>query len=351
MREHAYVAGHVVGVLAEVGVALRECRLQHGRYQLDAAAARGGLLAVHALVGQAQGLRGRACLARQLHDAGGSGDGEGAAVFGERFARLGKAPVRILHEVRQQHAELVSAQPVAGPVPSHGSCEALAEAREQRIAGDMAEGVVVLLEAVEVEEAKERRLIFACRLAHPGQVLHQRAPVAQACERVSQQLAPHAAAGEHERDDRGDEDQQRQREQAQHRAAPRVEEVGPRRGRGGDDGHVPARGADRERQLRHHRAVAAVGDQTRVGPETCAAERKRLLRLDAAGCDPVRGAVQLQATFPVAGQLHVHARRIVRDEAHAARVHHADVEMRHAAQAPVDAHGSEEGHRELAAER
>src|SRR5437764_976903 len=81
---------------------------------------------------------------------------------------LDHAPVRRLHPARQQHAKRVPAEPVAGPVPSHGSCEAMAEAGEQRIARDVAEGVVVLLEAVEVAEPKECRLIFACRLAHPG---------------------------------------------------------------------------------------------------------------------------------------------------------------------------------------
>ncbi len=53
-REQLDVAGDVVGVLAEVGVALGEGRVQDGGDQLRGAAVAGRLLAVHVLVGEPQ---------------------------------------------------------------------------------------------------------------------------------------------------------------------------------------------------------------------------------------------------------------------------------------------------------
>ena len=56
-REQLDVGGDVVGVLAEVGVALGERGVQHGGDQLRGAVAAGGLLAVHVLVGEPQRVR------------------------------------------------------------------------------------------------------------------------------------------------------------------------------------------------------------------------------------------------------------------------------------------------------
>ena len=53
-------------------------------------------------------------------------------------------------------AELVAAEPVGAAVAVHGVREPLAEPHQQAVAGGVAEGVVVLLEAVEVEQHAAR---------------------------------------------------------------------------------------------------------------------------------------------------------------------------------------------------
>ena len=59
---------------------------------------------------------------------------------------------------RVQHdAELVAAEPVGAPVAVHGVGEPLAQPHQQAVAGRVAEGVVVLLEAVEVEQHQRER--------------------------------------------------------------------------------------------------------------------------------------------------------------------------------------------------
>ena len=107
----------------------------------------------------------------------------------------------------EQDAELVAAETVGAAVAGDGGLEVGAEALQERIAGHVAEGVVVLLEAVEVEEREGapvggRRLVGGVL-----QVAHQGAAVGQAGEAVGQRLAPagaqqaqvlaeeHAAAG------------------------------------------------------------------------------------------------------------------------------------------------------------
>ena len=56
-----------------------------------------------------------------------------------------------------EEAELVAAEPVGRAVRAGHGRELLAEPREQRVAGRVAERVVVALEAVEVEEHEKRR--------------------------------------------------------------------------------------------------------------------------------------------------------------------------------------------------
>ena len=56
--------------------------------------------------------------------------------------------------VVEQDAELVAAQAVGAAVARDRGGEIGAEALQQRVAGGVAEGVVVLLEAVEVEEGE-----------------------------------------------------------------------------------------------------------------------------------------------------------------------------------------------------
>ena len=60
---------------------------------------------------------------------------------------------------RRRRARKLVAPETIGPPMAAGRCvERLAQAREQRVAREVAEGVVVVLEAVEVEEEQHRRV-------------------------------------------------------------------------------------------------------------------------------------------------------------------------------------------------
>ena len=95
-------------------------------------------------------------------------------------ARLLEERVRIAHRGGDQHAELIAAQPVDGPMGLDRFPQTAPEPREQRIPGDMPERVVVALESVEVEEPQECGLVVARTLADARQVLHQRSTIVHA---------------------------------------------------------------------------------------------------------------------------------------------------------------------------
>ena len=85
---------------------------------------------------------------------------------------------------RGQDAELVTAHPVGVADSVHGGRQALAEAGEKRVAGRMAERVVVLLEAVEVEE-REHDAALAAGVRQLGiEIVDQRAAVGKPRQRV-----------------------------------------------------------------------------------------------------------------------------------------------------------------------
>ena len=65
-----------------------------------------------------------------------------------------------VHVLRAQDAELVAAHPVGGATAGDEAAELLAESREQDISGGMAEEVVVVLEAVEVEHSEDMRSLI-----------------------------------------------------------------------------------------------------------------------------------------------------------------------------------------------
>jgi hypothetical protein len=106
-----------------------------------------------------------------------------------------------------QHAELVAAHPVRDRVAGERAGEPVPEPHEQRVAGRVAEGVVVALEAVEVDEDEPG----GCgqSLQRAVEVVEQPAPVAEAGELVGQRVAPRGAehgavGGEREREPRHD---------------------------------------------------------------------------------------------------------------------------------------------------
>ena len=143
---------------------------------------------------------------------------------GSRAARARRAAaeaLRVVAAALEQRAELVAAHPVGACRGRRRPSAARAPRRiEQRVAGRVAEGVVVVLEAVEVEEHEDHR---AARRARRGstrlEVVGQPAAVAQPGERVGQRvLAGGARAGRcsggRRRTRRAEHREQRQRRRA-----------------------------------------------------------------------------------------------------------------------------------------
>ena len=153
-----------------------------------------GLVRVHALVGQPQGLLRRRRLGRDAGEAVRAADLEGVAGVAERLGGQQQQLVALAGRDRGEQAELVAAHPVDAAEALGRRLQALGQADEQRVAGRVAEAVVVLLEAVEVEEREQLRPL----VAHDGhrvvEVGDERAAVAQAGEGVGERL--HAAGGQ-----------------------------------------------------------------------------------------------------------------------------------------------------------
>ena len=85
---------------------------------------------------------------------------------------------------RGQDAELVTAHPVRVADSVHRGREALAEAGEERVAGRVAERVVVLLEAVEVEECEHDTALAAGVRQLGIEIVDQSPPVGKPRQRV-----------------------------------------------------------------------------------------------------------------------------------------------------------------------
>ena len=159
VRASTRLAGDVVGVIAEVGVALRECGVQHRGDQLRRAAPTDDLLAVHVLIREPQRLGRLARFAQDL-DAPAEASTVKASPCSASASRAswksacgsltGSGTAR-----RTRRRPCERPRPVAA-ARSPGSAEPL----EQRVTGGVTEGVVVVLEAVEVEEPQKRRLLL-----------------------------------------------------------------------------------------------------------------------------------------------------------------------------------------------
>ena len=120
-----------------------------------------------------------------------SGDREAGAVVCKRAGGALDDGLRV-RVLRAQDAELVAAHPVRRATAGDEAVELLAEAREQRIAGGMAEGIVVVLEAVQVEHGEDmRRLLLEGRC----EVVEQLPAIPQTGEGIGASLV--AGAGEH----------------------------------------------------------------------------------------------------------------------------------------------------------
>ena len=151
------------------------------------------LLRVHALVGDPQRLGRVHRLAREHDRAVGAGDGEALAALGQRACgarddRVGDLVARV-----EERAELVAAHPERAAAAGQVGREVAAEADEQRVAGGVAEGVVVVLEAVEVEQDEHERVGVVGLGQHALEVAGQRAAVAEPGQRVRHRLVARRA--------------------------------------------------------------------------------------------------------------------------------------------------------------
>ena len=141
-------------------------------------------MGIQPLVGDAQGCRnGR----RIVGDHGGAIGARDHEAFAALTQRVGN-PVQLRLRRRQEHAELVATHPVRDPHRSRGGRKLCREAGEQGIAGGMSEGVVVRLEAVQVEEGQHPPLAGAYTIELVLQVEEELAPVGEAREGISQRL-------------------------------------------------------------------------------------------------------------------------------------------------------------------
>ena len=153
----------------------------------------GVLLRVHALVGDAQRLGRVHRLAREHDRAVGAGDGEALAALGQRGGGAGDDRVGDLVARVEERAELVAAHPERAAAAGQVGREVAAEADEQRVARGVAEGVVVVLEAVEVEQHEHERAGVVGLGQHRLEVAGQRAAVAEPGQRVGHRLVARRA--------------------------------------------------------------------------------------------------------------------------------------------------------------
>ena len=199
---------HLVGVPPQLGHALLHRAPQHARALQAGRHAPAVLLGVEAAVRHAQRLVGVIGVARQRGGAGGRPDREAFALLGQRRAgaldqRLG----RLAGRPRGEHAELVAADAERRAVGGRrGRQEAGAEPGQQRVAGRVPVGVVVVLEAVEVEHQQHVRHRLGQRVVERAV---QREAVAEPRERVRARLDARAdevgaagPVGEREPDER-----------------------------------------------------------------------------------------------------------------------------------------------------
>ena len=148
------------------------------------------LLGVHAAVGELQRGLGVRRVAGQLDDADRRVDPEALALLAQRLAGAHERGGGALggHE----HAELVAAHPERAADALHRAGQPAAEVLDQHVAGDVAEDVVVGLEAVEVEQREPPRAPAAASSSASDERAHQRAPVAEAGQAVGQRLVARA---------------------------------------------------------------------------------------------------------------------------------------------------------------
>jgi len=117
---------------------------------------------IHALVGDAEHIRGGASVVRQQRRSVAGCHGEPVPLFHQR----GRGEIGELTGVAvglEQNRKLVSVEAIGAAASVHNPRELLSQALEQSVPGQVAVGVVVLLEANEIEQDEQHGAIRAGR--------------------------------------------------------------------------------------------------------------------------------------------------------------------------------------------
>jgi hypothetical protein len=173
-------------------------------------AAAGGLGVVHRQVGVAQQLLGARAVARverdshaRRHEHVGADRERGRERLDHVARRLGGVD-RVAH-LGQHHRELVAAQPRHDVRLAHAAAQARRRLHQQLVAGGMADAVVHVREAVEIDEQHRERAAAALGRRHRArQLLQAERPVGKLGERIevraALQLVIPLGGGERHRD-------------------------------------------------------------------------------------------------------------------------------------------------------
>ncbi len=116
---------------------------------------------------------------------------EALAVVGERLGDASDHRRGLLRVTVEERAELVAAHPVGATGRADRLRHPLGQPREERVARRVPVGVVVALEAVEIEEAQHARRGVAGPLELGREVEDQQAAIAQAGELIGEALYAH----------------------------------------------------------------------------------------------------------------------------------------------------------------
>ena len=175
---------HPVRVRSQVGRVLVEHREQQVAGLALGRRPPAVLLGVHPLVDDPKRRRRVARLARQERETVGRADV--CVLVGKRLERRRQRPLELRRRAVEQDAELVAAEAVGGAGAGEGRREPGAELREERIAGGMPVGVVIGLEAIEVEHRQGRRRVIRALADRALEVAEEAAPVPEAGQVVGQ---------------------------------------------------------------------------------------------------------------------------------------------------------------------
>jgi hypothetical protein len=165
--------GNGAGVLVQLGASFR----QHAQHYVASLLLRGHapdpLVGVHALVGQNERGGGILRLFGNRDAAARSLDREALAALGERLEACGDEKAAVVRGHRSEDAELVPAESERDAAALDHLLKLPAEAAQEQVSLQMAEGVVVRLEAVQVEEHEQLAPVECV------EVLHEPATVGQ----------------------------------------------------------------------------------------------------------------------------------------------------------------------------